>query len=325
MHILLVEGGKTKTLASIIDEEGNVYGFFIGPSTGWTTVGLETALKNLSLTVTKAFERSGLRKKAELAIIGLPDLDTERTLSLIENFLDRNFVWASERIIIPDYVVAYYAITLGAPGVAVIAGTGSIAYGRNSRNEDARAGGWGWLVDDEGSALWIAIKSIEAAVRAWDGRGPPTILTEKLAKHFALSTPKDLIEILYSFAGKDLSILAQVSKLVDVAAEEGDEIAKNILIQGGQELALMVKAVYTKILTQEKDIVVGGVGSVFLSRILRESFSKHVKKHVPGSTLVDPLVRYAPIKGLVAILRERLNLSSTIIEKVTRYFSQAEF
>ena len=89
----------------------------------------------------------------DLAIFRLPDLDTTRAQRFFEENLRQSVPWAKEVMVIPDFVVAYYAVTLGAPGVAVIAGIGSIAYGRNSKGLSARAGGWGWFGSDEGSAI----------------------------------------------------------------------------------------------------------------------------------------------------------------------------
>jgi N-acetylglucosamine kinase-like BadF-type ATPase len=321
MRALLVEGGKTKTLAALIDEEGNVLGFSIGGSTGWTAVGFEKALNTLTETVANVLTKSGLKKEVDVGVFGLPDLDTEKASRLIENSLNQRISWIKEKVIVPDFVVAYYAVTLGAPGVAVIAGTGSIAYGKNSRGEAARAGGWGWFGDDEGSALWIAMKAVAAAGKAWDGRGPGTILTEKILKHFGLTNPLDLIDVLYSSAINDLSELAQIAKLTDEAAREGDEIATSILIQGGRELALMAKAVYDKILTEENKVIVGGVGSVFSSKALKESFLKCIKEQLPEALVTEPLVRYAPIRGLAAILSEKWNIPSSFVDKVTNYFS----
>jgi N-acetylglucosamine kinase-like BadF-type ATPase len=182
-------------------------------------------------------------------------------------------------------------------------------------------GGWGWFGDDEGSALWIAMKAVAAAGKAWDGRGPGTILTEKILKLFGLTNPLDLIDVLYSSAINDLSELAQIAKLTDEAAREGDEVATSILIQGGRELALMAKAVYDKILTEENKVIVGGVGSVFSSKALKESFLKCIKEQLPEALVTEPLVRYAPIRGLAAILSEKWNIPSSFVDKVTNYFS----
>jgi N-acetylglucosamine kinase-like BadF-type ATPase len=324
MYALLVEGGKTKTLAVLVDEEGNVLGVSVGGSSGWTAVGLDNAISTLTKTVTDLITNSGLKKEIDIGIFGIPDLDTERTLRLFEGSLSQRIVGIKNKIIVPDFVVAYYAVTLGAPGVAVIAGTGSIAYGKNSKGEDARAGGWGWFGDDEGSALWIAMRSVAAVGKSWDGRGPPTVLTEKILKHFGLTNPIDLIDALYSTALNDLSKLAQIARLTDEAAEEGDEVAMNILIQGGKELALMAKAVQEKILAGESHYIVGGVGSVFSSKTLRQSFLKHIKEQLPEALITEPLVRYTPIKGTAAILHEKWHLPTSFIDKVTHYFSSQD-
>jgi N-acetylglucosamine kinase-like BadF-type ATPase len=118
--------------------------------------------------------------------------------------------------------------------------------------------------------------------------------------------------------------LAQIAKLTGEAAEEGDEVAMNILIQGGKELALMAKAVQEKILAGESYYTVGGVGSVLSSKTLRQSFLKHIKEQLPEALIKESLVRYTLIKGTAAILHEKWHLPTSFIDKVTRYFSSQD-
>ena len=89
------------------------------------------------------------------------------------------------------------------PGVVIVAGTGSIAYGRNARGEAARAGGWGYVLGDEGSGYWIGRLALRAVVRQADGRGAATALTPRMLAHFGVSRPQDLIhEVYYRSLGR---------------------------------------------------------------------------------------------------------------------------
>jgi len=319
MRALLVEGGKTKTLSMLVDDEGNLLGYSIGGSSGWTTVGFDKAFSNLSSSIMSAIRKAGLTTRdIDVAILGLPDMDTENAKMYFAGRFKEWGVFRVEPLIIPDFVTAYYAVTLGDPGVAVIAGTGSIAYGRNSRRVDARAGGWGWFGDDEGSAIWIAMRAIDASGRFFDGRGPYTLIAQKILDFFKVKDPLQLIDVVYSLIKEDIGELGKLAVLVDEAAEEGDQLATEILRSGGIELALMAKAVYEKLRVNNEEFIVVGVGSVFSSRTLKESFMDNVRNYIPSARLVEPLVRYMPVKGLVAILVEKTSLPRSYVDYIVK-------
>ena len=90
-------------------------------------------------------------------------------------------------LVVNDALVALEAGAPGAPGVVIISGTGSIAYGRNANNEGARAGGWGHVLGDEGSGYWIGRAALRAVLREADRRGPRTALTPLLLQHFGVA------------------------------------------------------------------------------------------------------------------------------------------
>jgi N-acetylglucosamine kinase-like BadF-type ATPase len=94
--------------------------------------------------------------------------------------------------VIGDMLVAYDAAMHGGPGVVVIAGTGSIAYGRNEHNETARAGGWGSVISDEGSGYWIGRNAVSAVFRTFDS-GRSTVLTRQVLDLWKVFTRDDLI------------------------------------------------------------------------------------------------------------------------------------
>jgi len=317
MLALLVEGGKTKTLVAVIDEKGEVKSTALSGSTGWSTVGFEKAFKNLVEVLNKAISPLKARgEHIEIAVMGLPDLDTKRVQRAFYNKLSSIGVLEKSRlIVIPDYVIAYYAVTLGKPGIAVIAGTGSIAYGRNSRGEEGRAGGWGWFGNDEGCSIWIAMKGLEAAFKGVDGRGPKTRIWDKVSEYFSVEDPYEIIEAIYSVAREDVGRLGAIAKLVDEAAREGDPIATSILELGGRELASMVFSVYNKIGIQGEHYIIGGVGSVFSSTILDRAFREEVKRLIENSIVVEPLVHYKPVKGLLAVLVDEGYVDESILDK----------
>jgi len=145
-----------------------------------------------------------------------------------------------------DALVALVAGVGEAPGVVVICGTGSIAYGRNAQDQAARAGGWGYILGDEGSGYWIGRRALRAVARAADGRGPATALTARVLSHFAIRAPSELVGEIYDRQLRHHA-LAQVARLVQQAREQGDPVATQILEAAAHELVGAARSVVERL------------------------------------------------------------------------------
>jgi len=146
----------------------------------------------------------------------------------------------ANKILIKSDVEAAAAACLGfdKQGIIVIAGTGSMAGGKNPEGKIFHCGGWGPFIGDEGSGYWIGVKAINAVSKSVDKRFPETLLVEKIIKYFGLSNIGELVSYIYKKIPSRYEI-AQISPLVTKSAEEGDKIAQNILREAGKELALL--------------------------------------------------------------------------------------
>jgi N-acetylglucosamine kinase-like BadF-type ATPase len=144
-----------------------------------------------------------------------------------------------------DSSLLLWAGTLEGWGISVISGTGSIVYGRTVDGKAARAGGWGYRFGDEGSGFAIGTAALRAVAKAADKRGPQTMLTASILRHWGLQQPAELIPHIYG----DLPYpqIASLAKLVNHAAEQNDPVARSILMEAARELAEAVKAVYHKL------------------------------------------------------------------------------
>jgi N-acetylglucosamine kinase-like BadF-type ATPase len=131
--------------------------------------------------------------------------------------------------------VALEAGAPGAPGVVIVSGTGSIAYGRNAAGESARAGGWGYVLGDEGSGYWIGRAALRAVLREADQRGSATALTPLLLAHFGVDEAQGLIHEVYQSDLKPTSIGA-LARCVHEAFLQGDAVAIGILRTAADEL-----------------------------------------------------------------------------------------
>ena len=131
-------------------------------------------------------------------------------------------------------------------GVALICGTGSIVYGCSVEGERTRAGGWGYLLGDEGSGYSIGLAALRAILRAYDGRGENTRLHASILNHLSLTAPTELVKYFYRERVPTTEI-ASLASLVEAAAEEGDEVAAQVLQEAASELALAVKSVVSRL------------------------------------------------------------------------------
>jgi N-acetylglucosamine kinase-like BadF-type ATPase len=140
---------------------------------------------------------------------------------------------------------AHVALVGGAPegvGIVVVAGTGSIAYGVDRRGATARAGGWGYLLADEGSAFWLGHAAVRQGVRAADGRGPQTTLYDRICREVGVDHPSGLVEWFYDQEHTRTRV-AELAAVVQQAADDGDESARGLLDQAAQHLARAARAV----------------------------------------------------------------------------------
>ena len=200
--------------------------------------------------------------------------------------------------IVGDMEIALEAAFGPGPGVVVIAGTGSIAYGRNSEGTTARAGGWGFAVSDEGSGQWIGRTAVAAALRSFD-RGESTLLLEQLIQAWGLSSREQLVLAVNATPAPDF---AGWFPVVVKAAESGDEIAGSVLTQAGRELAELALRVIGRLSGSAVAIPAAMSGGVFShSSRVRQVFYNELHAARPDVVLRQEVVD--PADGALARAR----------------------
>ncbi len=148
------------------------------------------------------------------------------------------------------------------PGLVLISGTGAIAFGRGTDGTEARAGGWGPVIGDEGSGYAIGREGLAAVVRELDGRGPPTKMRELLFASEGMKTADELLHRIYRTDGGPADVAAYFPLVVD-AARLGDAEAVRILDEAGEELALAAVTVIRRLRLERESFGVATVGGVF--------------------------------------------------------------
>ena len=205
-----------------------------GPSNR-QAVGTPAALAALDEATDRAFAAAGReRVQVRAACLGLAGAGRPGDQEIVREWATRANLAADVQVI-EDAALLLAAGTPAGWGVAVVAGTGSMAYARGADGRTARAGGWGPLLGDEGSGYAIALAGLRAAARSADGRAQPTPLTDRLLAAYGLTRPEELIGVVYR--GGDRAALAALAPVVLDAAEAGDPVAEDIVRDAAGELA----------------------------------------------------------------------------------------
>ena len=278
-YFLGVDGGQSSTTALIGDDAGRVIGMGRGGPCNHVGAaeGRYKFISAIGECIGEASGQAGLNsptvrfRSACLGFSGGP-ADKEAIL--------REILSADQMTVTHDGAIALSGATGGKPGIIVIAGTGSFAFGRNAADQTARAGGWGYVFGDEGGGFDLARQALRASLRMEEGWGPPTILRQKLLHETGAADANDLLHSFYT-ADFTRPRIAALSKLVDEAAVAGDEVARDLLNRAADDLERLVAAVEHQLFRTDEPVEVAYVGGVFGSATLLGRFLQLVKDAHP--------------------------------------------
>jgi N-acetylglucosamine kinase-like BadF-type ATPase len=242
-YVLGIDAGGSKTVCLLADAGGRVLSEARAAGANLSTAG-ELAVEK---TLHQVMEEAIGDRPITPAVIGLGMAGVDRPSDdRIVRAIMRRIGFKARIVVANDALVALVAGAGDGPGVVMIAGTGSIVYGRNAANRAARAGGWGHVLADEGSGYWIGRRALAAVMRQGDGRGPATALTRAVLDYFHIARPTDLVRVVYS-RDLPLATVAAVAPLVEAAREGGDPLAAEILARAADELILSAQAVIRRL------------------------------------------------------------------------------
>lgn len=241
MPVLGIDVGGSKTVCLLADEQARIIAE--GRDEGANLQGAgELALeKVLHSVMERTLEGTGVVPSA--ICLGIAGVDRASDEAVVRSIMSR-IGYKARILVVNDALVALEAGVGDGPGIVIVSGTGSIAYGRNTHGEAARAGGWGYVLGDEGSGYWIGRLALRAVVRHADGRGRVTSLTPRLLAHYGAQRASELIYRVYH---EELTprAIAAAAKYVQEARDEGDVVATGILNRAADELITAASAVMT--------------------------------------------------------------------------------
>jgi N-acetylglucosamine kinase-like BadF-type ATPase len=274
-YFLGVDGGQSGTTALIGDENGLVLGS--GESGPCNHAGAHEGRAKLERAVMASVaaaytQAAGADRnldpatiRFEAACFGMSG-GPEDKQAILASILRVNRLTVTD-----DAVIALAGATETGQGIITIAGTGSIAFGRNAELLSARAGGWGYLFGDEGGAFDIVRHALRAALRMEEGWGTHTLLREVILKATDSRDAHEAMHRMYT-ADWPRDRAAQLAPLVDAAAVAGDAVANEILANAGRQLAMLAASVRSQLWKPGNAVEIAYIGGVFQSRMVLERF-----------------------------------------------------
>lgn len=306
-----VDGGQSHTEAVVADENGQVLGRGQGGPSNHADQpgGRERLRRAIRDSVGSALASAVLPElptarfaSAHCAMTGGPEDKAAEIKSLLH---------ADCMTVGHDAPAALAGATACGPGIVVIAGTGSVAYGETSDGRAAMAGGWGYVLGDEGSGYWIAVEALRRAARGEDALAPATRLGAIAAARFNCATLRELgAQIQAGAIGRDQ--LARFAPEVEASATAGDRVASEIVDAAGSWLASFVLAVAGRLSLRDEIAQVAEAGGLWRLARLRAAFADALVGAWPAAQLVAP--RYDPVIGalLLAYRQAGLDLSPIV-------------
>jgi len=308
-HYLGIDGGGSKTRCVVGDEVLQRAPADAGPS-NIKRVGEARARESLHQAISEACAAAKINpQQIERACIGVAGAGRNEVARTLGRFIAE--IIPNKIEVVGDMAIALSAAFGTSPGVIVIAGTGSIAYGRNARGETARAGGWGFAISDEGSAHWIGRAAVSVLLRGIDetvdnahdanAAANRSLLFREIAKAWKLTSLDEFVRTANS--NPDFAVLFPAILAAD---KENDSLAKEVLTRAGRELGRLAEIVARKLFVEKhpepETVAVAMAGGVFQhSQRVRDVFCDEVKR-VDQRAEVKPSI-IDPVLGALQMAR----------------------
>jgi N-acetylglucosamine kinase-like BadF-type ATPase len=276
-YFLGIDGGGTKTRC-VLGDERSVLGEGSSTSCRVQRVGEACAQDALAAAIHEACVQAAISLKSiARTCAGITGAARLEIASTMRGLLTK--VVGGEIETISDFEIAFEDAFSGGPGVLVIAGTGSIAWGRNGKGQTARAGGWGPAISDEGSGYWIGAEAVRCVLRAHD-QGNDSLLLKRLMEAIAADSFDDFIVRVNAQPQPDYAALFPT--VLSAAVDRGDGVAITVLERAGKELAMLAETVVQRMFPQAAEASMATHGGVLTnSEHVRESFRRNLRAANP--------------------------------------------
>jgi N-acetylglucosamine kinase-like BadF-type ATPase len=308
--VLGLDGGGTQMRAQVATQDGVVRGVGLSGPCNIAAMTATEALQSAQAAADAALLSAHASSEVVCAVCaGVAGTSYTARRAEFRQGLQEIFPNAQVSVV-PDYAIALTGGTDGAAGIIVIAGTGSVAYGEDGNGTSHKSGGYGFLIDDAGSGYGVGRSALAAVLRADDGTGAATSLTECVPGALGLASVHDIVSSVYSGDITRVQI-AGLARAVAETANGEDSVACAILMRAGGALALLAHGVVEQVFSHAETsfpvILVGGLWSA--GPILTDVFERSLKRFAPLAVVTTP--RQSPVTGAVRRARRLTRPSPT--------------
>ncbi len=267
MYYLGVDGGGTKTEFMLIDEAGHILSFIKDSTIDYKRIGREKFETILKRSINELCNHSDLNiDDFNYTFMGIPCFKDElgnQEINIIKEIVEN--ILGNKNYQLGNDAEAGWAGSLACkPGINLVAGTGTIGFGKDEIGNDARASGWGHKLGDEGSAYWLGKNLLTVFTKESDGRKKKTIIYNLLREKLSLKNDYEIISLLEQAEINERKEIAELALILYEAAQKGDKEAINLYKEAAFELSQTVSAIINKLSFQrETKIKVSYSGGVF--------------------------------------------------------------
>ncbi len=291
MYYLGVDGGGTKTLACVVDEKGKLIFKNVSGPTNILENGEEIFRKNIRELLSPIL--SEIKPEEIISCFGLPAVGEFRDDIKVLRRIIKEEITIEPNFIVNDVVVGWAGGNLARDGIHLVAGTGTIAYGRKGKRE-VRVSGWGSIIGDEGSAYYIGEETLREVSKELDGRAKKSLLSLLLFEELNLRDSLDFINFIYDPSKDRRSEIASVAKITYKIALKGEKKAIKILKNAAWELVLTVVIAKKKLRLMYPVVTYSG-SVIEKNDIVRAEFIKALDKE--GYKVTPP--QLSPVLGAI--------------------------
>ncbi len=283
-----IDGGGTKTKVVVIDEHENVVHEGMSGPSSTDTVSPDETLGSFFHALKPFYERYP-KATFQSIFIGLGGIVSEEDGHEVEHLIKR-LKGINEKTIIRarnDMENALYSGLLFEEGIALICGTGMVAFGKNKLGETHKAGGWGFKEGDLGSSYDLGMRALRHVIKAFDGREERTSFSDEVARTIGMKTTSDFVKIMHKNY-LERTWIASLAPLVTKHLLLKDPIAKHIVWDATQELTNAVEAVQKKLNLNTPQLVI--VGSLGYAEGYHEVLVEALLNRIPDLVIIKPQV-----------------------------------
>jgi len=303
--VLGVDGGGRKTYAIVANALGELMGAAASGPSNWELVGIDGARDAIAGAANAALVEAGIERSAlDASVFGLAGVDWPSDLDRLDAVIDPIGLSGARRIVNDSFVALRAGITQPW-GLAVIAGTGTVAAGRNPAGQQFRTLGEGAIFGDFGDEFDVSELAVRAVADQYTGRGPSTMLTELLCEHLNAGSPAAMLERLCREDPQIRSPEVQIlTPLVLKATERGDLVAREILERIGQALGSAAGLVARRLEMGDLEFDVVCAGNLFRTpnRYLLDQLELETRREAPNAQLT--LLAVPPVVGATLMALE---------------------